>query len=64
MWAAFTYFGNEVRDISKLFSKCYVKTAFRTRNALKNMSKPKNKMNKYESSGIYKLKCQTCHFYI
>jgi hypothetical protein len=35
-WAAFTYFGNEVRDISKLFSKYYFPNYF----PLRQLSEP------------------------
>jgi hypothetical protein len=59
-WAIFTYFGNEVRAITNIFSEYNVRTAFRTTNTLEKILKPIDEKNKYDSSGIYKLKCLTC----
>jgi cobalamin biosynthesis Co2+ chelatase CbiK len=44
-------------SITKIFSEYNVRTAFKTTNTLENILKPTNEKNKYDSSGIYKLKC-------
>jgi hypothetical protein len=57
----FTYFGNEVCSITKIFNRLNVKTAFQTKNTIGKLLKPTVETNKYENSGIYKFKCLTCH---
>jgi hypothetical protein len=63
-WVTFTYIGKETRHIAKLFKNTKVKTAFRTNNTIKRILKPKPQIelgNKYNSPGVYKLKCNDCH---
>jgi arginyl-tRNA--protein-N-Asp/Glu arginylyltransferase len=63
-WVTFTYIGKETRHITKLFKNTKVKTAFRTNNIIKRILKPKPQIehgNKYNSPGVYKLKCNDCH---
>jgi hypothetical protein len=63
-WVMFTNVGKETRHITKLFKNTTVKTAFRTNNTIKRILKPKPLIelgNKYNSSGVYKLKCNDCH---
>jgi hypothetical protein len=55
-----TYFGNEVRSITKIFNKFNVKITFRTKNTIGKLLKPTEETNKYENSRIYKLKRLTC----
>jgi hypothetical protein len=52
-WGLFTYFGNEVRSITKTFNKFHVKTTFRTKNTIGKLVKPTEEMHKYENSGTY-----------
>jgi hypothetical protein len=37
-----------------------VRTAFRNKNTLENIFRSKNRKEKFDNSGIYKLKCRTC----
>jgi hypothetical protein len=63
-WVTFTYIGKESRHITKLFKNTVVKTTLRTNNTIKRILKPKPKIehgNKYNSPGVYKLKCNDCH---
>jgi hypothetical protein len=59
-WAVFNYSGNEVRYITKIFTKHNIKAAFRIKNTIGKLLKPTENKDKYEDSGVYKLKCQTC----
>jgi hypothetical protein len=59
IWGLFTYFGKEVRCITKIFNNYNERTAFRARNAIGKLLKPTKEMNAYENSGMYKLKCLT-----
>jgi hypothetical protein len=45
-WALFTYFGNEVRTITKIFSKYNVRSAFRTKDTLESVLRSKNRKRK------------------
>jgi hypothetical protein len=58
-----TYTGKETRHITKLFKDTEVKIAFRTNNTIKRILNPKPPIehnNKYDSPGVYKLKCKDC----
>jgi hypothetical protein len=62
-WATFTYTGKETRYITKLFKETEINIAFRTNNTIKRILKTKPPIehkNKYNSPGIYKLKCKDC----
>jgi hypothetical protein len=61
-WITFTYTGNYIRKITKLFKNTNIKIAFRTNNTIDKIlnNNNNNKINKYDKSGIYKLTCQTC----
>jgi hypothetical protein len=60
-WVTFTYIGKETRHITNLFENTTVKTAFRTRNTIKRILRPKTQIehgNKCNSPSVYKLKVQ------
>lgn len=62
-----TYKGKLSDKIEHKFRKCNVKLAFRTTNTLKIRLRHKlsHQKNEYNSSGVYKLKCNDCDcFYI
>jgi hypothetical protein len=59
-WATFTYNSKEIRAITNLFRDTEVKIAFRTRYTIQNILKPQPKIDKYNKSGIYQLKCLDC----
>jgi hypothetical protein len=62
-WSTFTYTGKETRYITKLFKDTGINIAFKTNNTLSRFTKTKPPIkhnNKYNSPGIYKLKCKDC----
>jgi hypothetical protein len=60
-WITLTYFGKETQQIAKIFKDTDIKIAFRTKNTLKKHLQPKQiGRNKYDNSGVYKLKCMDC----
>jgi hypothetical protein len=56
----FTYSGNDVRSVTKIFTKYNVMTAFWTTNTLGMLLKPTEEKSKYESSVVYKFKYLAC----
>jgi hypothetical protein len=59
--ATFTYHGNDIRTITKLFRNTNIKVAYKTTNIIKNQLKPKTPQNDiYNQSGIYQLSCNDC----
>jgi hypothetical protein len=59
-WPTFTYCGKEVRQITKIFKDTQLNIAFRTQNTVENILRHKTKTEKYDSSGIYQMKCLDC----
>jgi hypothetical protein len=60
-WAVFTYCGHETQKVTKIFKDTKLKIAYRTNNTLqKHLLHRKTKIDKYENSGIYKMKCMDC----
>jgi hypothetical protein len=59
-WVSFTYIGNYISKITKLFKNTNLKIAFRTNNAVEKLLGDNHTVNKYEKSGIYKMTCQSC----
>jgi hypothetical protein len=60
-WATFTYSGNEVRTITKLFRNANVTIAYKINNTIKNHLKPRlPKTDMYNQCGVYQLKCNDC----
>jgi hypothetical protein len=60
-WITFTYTGKETRMITRLLKDYNVKIAYKTNNTISDHLRHKNgKPDKYESSGIYELRCKSC----
>jgi hypothetical protein len=59
-WATFTYCGKEVRQITKIFKDTQLNLAFRTQNMIENILRHKTKTEKYDTSGVYRMKCLDC----
>jgi hypothetical protein len=59
-WASFTYYGNETKEITKLFIETNIKIACRTKNTLRNLVKPLIQRDEYERSGAYQMRCMDC----
>jgi hypothetical protein len=62
-WTTFTYTGKETRYITKLFKETEINIAFKTNNTIKRIIKTNPHIehkNRYNSPGIYKLKCKDC----
>jgi hypothetical protein len=62
-WATFTYYGSEIRTITKLFKNTNVKIAYKTINTIENHLKPRLQVTdiyEYNQSGVYQLKCKDC----
>ena len=68
-WISLTYTGNETYKIANIIKKQdkNIKIAFKTDNTIKRLipNLINNNENKYNKSGVYKLKCKNCdRFYI
>jgi hypothetical protein len=59
-WATFTYSGKETRKMTKLFKDTKIKITFRTRDTIQNIVKQHSQKDKYNDSGIYKVRCLEC----
>jgi hypothetical protein len=57
-WATFTYYGKEVRQITKLFKNTQLRVAFRTQNTINNIVKHHTQTDK--CNGMYRMKCLDC----
>jgi hypothetical protein len=63
-WATFTYTGSEIKFITKLFKNPNLKITYKTVNTIgKLLSKGRITTNKFNTTGIYKLKCKECNQY-
>jgi hypothetical protein len=60
-WVTFTYTGNYIRKITKLFKDTNLKVAFKTTTTVGKQLSDNCTTNTYEQSGIYKMTCQRCH---
>jgi hypothetical protein len=60
-WVTFTYTGNHIRKITKLFKGTNLKVAFKTTKTIAKLLSNNHITNTYEQSGIYNLTCQSCH---
>jgi hypothetical protein len=60
-WVTFTYTGNYIRKITKLFKDTNLKIAFKTTSTLGKLLNEKQEIDSYERSRIYKITCQSCH---
>ncbi|PNF38897.1 hypothetical protein B7P43_G08228 [Cryptotermes secundus] len=60
-WATFTYFGHEIRSITKLFKNTEVGISYKTKNNIKHLLKINDDKNDmYNLSGVYQLQCSDC----
>jgi hypothetical protein len=61
-WTTFTYYSPKIRKITNLFKYTDIKTAFKNKNTIPQLTRPKKTNNTqiYNKSGIYKLTCKTC----
>jgi len=58
----FTYYSPQIRKITNLFKHTDLKIAFKNKNNILQLTKPRNndKIQNYKLSGIYTLTCKTC----
>jgi hypothetical protein len=59
-WITYTYTGEHVRKITKIFKNTNIEIAYKTLYTVRKLTQGKHNINTYEHSGIYKLTCQTC----
>jgi hypothetical protein len=65
-WSPFSYIGKEVLPIARILKKFNINVAFKTRNTLAKWLRHKQSRSdddngdKYDTCGIYKLKCRNC----
>jgi hypothetical protein len=63
-WTKFTYTGQEVRSITKLFKHTNIQITFTTNNNLGKLLAPRRQRHNteiYKRSGVYRLTCQACN---
>jgi hypothetical protein len=60
---ALIYFGPYIRSISNLFKQANIEVTYRTTNRIAKLlrTQPRHNKNDNENSGIYTLRCATCH---
>jgi hypothetical protein len=60
--ATFTYYSPKIRLLTILFKHTNINIAFKNTNTIQQYTKPKtiDKNQDYNTSGIYKLTCNTC----
>jgi hypothetical protein len=59
-WVTFTYPGNYIQKITKLFKNTNLRIAFRTTNTTDRLLGDMYMVSKYDKSGIYKITHQSC----
>jgi hypothetical protein len=47
-------------EITKHFKEANIKNAFRTKNTIQNLVKPRPQRDEYEQSGVYQMRCMDC----
>ena len=60
-WITFTYHSPLVHKVTDLFKSTNLNVAFRTCNTIRNQLCDRSPQNKMNSSGIYRLQCNTCN---
>jgi hypothetical protein len=58
IWTRFTYFGDEIRTLTKIFKNSRVRIGYCANNTIKNNCIIPT--YKYETCGVYNMKCLTC----
>jgi len=61
-WTTFTNYSPKIKKLTNLFKYTDIKTAFKNKNTIPQLTRPKKTNNTqiYNKSGIYKLTCKTC----
>ena len=59
IWITFTYYSPLIHKITNLFKHTNLNIAFRATNIIYRQLRDKTTLNRLNSSGIYKLKCNT-----
>jgi predicted GIY-YIG superfamily endonuclease len=59
-WVTFTFFGPEIRTITKLFKNTEIGISYRMRNNIKHLLRIKENKGKCYQSGVYQLQCADC----
>jgi chromosome condensin MukBEF complex kleisin-like MukF subunit len=54
------YYGKETKEIAKIFKETNIKIAFRTKNTIQNLVKPRLQQDECENSGVYQMRCMDC----
>jgi hypothetical protein len=61
----FTYFGQQIRTLTKIFKNTNIAISFTTNNTVKTKCRKTIQDNSYANCGVYELRCNTCnHTYI
>jgi hypothetical protein len=61
-WTSFTYHSPLIRQVMNIFKNMNIKISFCTSNTVYKLEHTKqNEQHKYQSSGIYNIKCLTCN---
>ena len=63
IWTTFTYHSPKIRKITNLLKNTHIGIAFKAKTITQQLTQtiPQNHTSDYEKSGIYKIKCNTCH---
>ena len=63
IWTTFTYYSPKIRKITNLFKNTNIGIAFRAQTINKQLMQTisQNQISDYEKSGIYEIRCNTCH---
>jgi hypothetical protein len=59
-WKKFTYFGSDIRTLTKIFKNSILKVSFNVNNTIKIRCKSTEQFDKYKNNGVYQLKCLSC----
>jgi len=63
IWTTITFHSPKIRKITNLLKNTNIDIAFKTTTTLHHLIKPiaPTRLQEHEKSGIYKIKCNTCH---
>ena len=63
IWTTFTYYSPKIRKITNLFKNSNIGIAFRAQTINQQLLQTisQNEISDYEKSGIYEIRCNTCH---
>jgi hypothetical protein len=60
IWTKFTYFGSDIKTLTKILKNSRLKVAYSVNNTIKTRCKLSRQYDKYKSSSVYQLKCLSC----